>query len=87
MVTTWKEELTNELLNNNEKLKDIIHNTLTDEQMLEEFDDGFGGSEGDAFTAWSKNFVYFPVVYDGSEWVSSVSRNPCDVATEHIGGQ
>lgn len=48
---------------------------------------GYGHSEGPRFTAWTVNRVYFPVVYDGSEWVASVPRNPCDEVTEHVGGQ
>jgi hypothetical protein len=51
-----------------------------------EFDAGFGGEEGCYFTAWTKDRVLFPCCYDGSEWISSVPRNPCDVATRHKGG-
>ena len=52
-----------------------------------EFDDGFGGSEGEPFTVWTKNRVYFPMVYDGSEWVGSAPRDPCDEVSKHKGGQ
>jgi len=52
-----------------------------------EFDGGFGGSEGCHFTAWGGKYVYFPAVYDGSEWIECVPRNPCLIATTHIGGQ
>lgn len=52
-----------------------------------EFDDGFGGSRGEHFTAWTEARVYFPVVYDGAEWVGSVPRNPCDEASSHHGGE
>lgn len=51
-----------------------------------EFDAGYGGINGCPFTVWTKRWVYFPVVYDGAESVGSVPRNPCDVATEHVGG-
>jgi len=47
---------------------------------------GFGGIEGEKFTAWSKEWVYFPVTYDGSEWVGRVPRKPCLHATMHMGG-
>lgn len=47
---------------------------------------GYGGPEGVPFTAWTKERVYFPVVYDGAEWVESVPRNPCDEALDHRGG-
>ena len=52
-----------------------------------EFDSGYGGSEGCYFTAWGHKYVYFPAVYDGSEWMSFVPRNPCLHATEHIGDE
>ena len=49
-------------------------------------DTGFGSSECPYFTVWTKNYVYFPGCYDGSEWCASVPRHPCDEATEHVGG-
>ena len=62
----------------------IIHHTLTEEELLVEFDDGFGTHEGKPFTAWSEKYVYFPTEYDGAEGVARVSRNPCDIPTEHV---
>ena len=50
-----------------------------------DFDCGYGWPEGKPFTLWTDNRVYFPVVYDGSEWVSSVPRNPCGEAVCHVG--
>lgn len=64
----------------------IIHCTLNAEQLDTPFYSGFGGTDGAAFTAWSEKYVYFPVQYDGAEWVARVPRDPCDVATEHVGG-
>ena len=52
----------------------------------EPFDHGYGGARGCSFTAWTEQRVYFPVEYDGSEWIGSVPRNPCDEATPHQGG-
>lgn len=52
-----------------------------------EFDSGYGCTEGCSFTAWGGKYVYFPAEYDGCEWVECVPRNPCLVATTHIGGQ
>jgi hypothetical protein len=51
-----------------------------------DFDAGYGSPHGPRFTAWTTQRVYFPVVYDGAEWVGSAPRNPCDEATEHVGG-
>jgi len=52
-----------------------------------EFSDGYGSAEGPPFTLWTRKRAYFPVVYDGAEWVGSVPRDPCDEATAHVGGQ
>ena len=60
--------------------------TLTEKQLKVGFDSGYGSTEGEPFTAWGKNFVYFPICYDGAEWVGSAPRNPCDKAMVHQGG-
>jgi hypothetical protein len=70
-----------------ESFEDIESSTLSEQQLDSEFDNGYGGSNGCAFTVWTKNYVYFPAVYDGAEWVDCVSRNPNGVATLHIGGE
>ena len=86
-LSTWKEMIQDEMDDNNDSFDNLAHSTLTEAEMREKFDCGFGGSEGQPFTVWTKNFVYFPVVYDGAEWVGSVPRNPCNVKTEHQGRQ
>jgi hypothetical protein len=85
-MATWKELLKYELENRGDKFEDLKM-TLTDEELVKEFDDGYGGSEGVPFTAWSKKYVYFPVVYDGEEWVGSAPRTVCEEKTSHIGGE
>jgi len=65
----------------------ITHCTLTSQELCKEFDAGYGGSEGKTFTAWSEKYVYFPVVYDGAEWVGRAPRNVCDEVTDHMGGE
>ena len=85
-MTTWKREF-DEFYEAEQKKNDtIIACTLTDDEMNAEFDGGYGGNEGKPFTAWSDKYVYFPICYDGSEWVGRAPRNPCDEATEHQGG-
>jgi hypothetical protein len=69
---------------NNESWSDIESNTMTAADMDREFDAGYGYPEGCAFTAWTKNNVYFPGESGGAEFVSSVPRNPNGVATKHI---
>lgn len=65
---------------------ELIAGTLSDKELDEEFDAGYGFTEGKPFTAWSATHVYFPANYDGKEWVASVPRDPCGFSTPHIGG-
>jgi len=85
-MTTWKKILIKTLKENKERFKDIEYIFPEDLKLDKKFDPGFGGYEGEPFTVWTKNFVYFPVGYDGAEWVGSAPRNPCKVAMEHQGG-
>ncbi len=85
-MTDWKTLILAEMQTHGETPLDLISNTLTDEEMLMEFDDGFGGTEGKPFTAWSGSRTYFPICYDGAEWVGSVARNPDGKPTDHLGG-
>ena len=64
----------------------IIASTLSDAESDLMFHVGYGGENGKPFTAWSERRVYFPCCYDGSEWVGSAPRNPCDEPTAHQGG-
>lgn len=87
-LATWREMLADSFKDNGEAFpEDVVSLTLTDEQLDAEFDDGYGGSEGAPFTVWTEKRVYFPVVYDGSEWVGSVPRNPNGEASYHHGGE
>jgi hypothetical protein len=82
LMTTWRKEIKAAADDD-----EIIACTLTEEEMDIEFDGSFGTSKGKPFTAWSETRVYFPVVYDGAEWVGSAPRNPCGEATKHQGGE
>ena len=84
--TNWREELIEALKENCETWADIQSITLSDEQLDRNFYPGYGGAEGAPFTVWTANRVYFPGCYDGSEWVTSVSRNPDGHPTCHVGG-
>lgn len=86
-MNNWKMMIFEEMKVRGETFEDIESNTLTNEEMEIEFHDGYGSSEGKPFTVWTKNTVYFPVVYDGAEWVGSVSRNPDGNPTDHQGGE
>jgi len=85
VVTTWRQEFIEAFEETNDNFDNLVC-TLTDEELDIEFNNGFGVEEGKPFTAWSENFVYFPVRYDGSEWIAWVSRNPDNKPTAHIGG-
>lgn len=87
MITTWRNLLKSAMERCGENLSDIIANTMTDEEMDTEFDSDYGGSEGIPFTVWTENRVYFPVTYDGNEWVGSISRVVNMIPTRHIGGE
>jgi hypothetical protein len=79
-MTTWRKEL--EAVD----AFPLVGCTLTEAELDVEFDGGYGCREGSIFTAWSATRVFFPVSYDGSEWVGSAPRDPCDESTEHQGG-
>lgn len=83
-TTSWRKELKRAVANTDQM--PLIHCTLTQEELDYEFDPSYGAIEGSSFTAWSDTRVYFPVCYDGSEWVESVPRYPCFEVTDHIGG-
>ncbi len=85
--TTWRTLLTEALAKNGETMESVTATTLTEDDLDRVFNRDHGGVEGVPFTAWSANFVYFPVEYDGFESVASVPRNPDRNArpTKHIG--
>lgn len=80
-MTTWREEIAATADGDA-----IIACTLTDEELDAIFNAGYGEVNGKPFTAWSDRYVYFPICYDGSEWVGRAPRNPCNEATQHEGG-
>jgi hypothetical protein len=82
----WRKLITEEMRRQNDTWDDVEATTLTDETLDQLFDDGYGSENGVAFTLWTTRRVYFPVMYDGAEWVASVPRNPCADATGHVGG-
>ncbi len=100
-LTSWKEEITKAMKEHDETFEDVevvvlVTNEneydkeptlLSADELDRKFHPGYGGSNGSSFTLWTRNRVYFPAVYDGSEWAESVPRNPCTEATKHIGGE
>ena len=84
-MESWEQMLKKKFEENREDFSKMV-TTLSAKELSRKFDDGYGGTEGSAFTAWGERYVYFPVCYDGAEWVGSAPRNPCDEETEHQGG-
>ena len=85
MKTTWNELLTEA----RELAKDqtaIVAVAPEGVDLNKRFDNGYGGEEGEPFCAWSETHIYFPICYDGSEWVGAAPRNPCDYGLGHQGG-
>lgn len=86
-MATWRTEILKTMAVNGDIYDDnAFYSTLTDTELDEEFDKGFEGPNGESFTVWTSEWVYFPVCYDGLEWCGSVPRNPNGSPTVHQGG-
>ena len=85
-MESWKSMMEEEMKSHDDSWDNVVSCTLTEEELRESFDDDFGGQEGKPFTVWTETRVYFPAIYDGAEWVESVSRNPDGKPTGHVGG-
>jgi len=84
-LTNWRVKLKESFKESGDSFVDMIC-TLTEEELDVKFYDGYGGIKGEVFTAWGEYFVYFPITYDGMEWVGYAPRHPCAIATNHMGG-
>lgn len=82
--TTWREmiEYVAEHLGEDVSTLQVAPN---DDAIDVIFDNGHGSIEGPKFLAWTTNYVYFPVDYDGFETVGSAPRNPVKDGQEHVG--
>jgi hypothetical protein len=85
-LTTWRKELTASMAYAQDA-GPVVAVAPNDPTLDVEFDDGYGGSEGPDVLIWTETRVYFPVVYDGSEWLSSAPRNPQTEGQGHVGSQ
>lgn len=85
-MTTWQEELEAAM----EKVADpgpVLAYAPNEAAFAVQFDAGYGGAEGPPVLAWTERRAYFPVTYDGAEWVGSAPRSPVPDGQEHVGGQ
>jgi hypothetical protein len=86
MSTTWREELKAAMHSASDPGPVVA--VAPDEATLDViFHEDFGGSEGPSVLIWTEQRVYFPVTYDGSEWLGSAPRNPQASGQEHVGGE
>ena len=84
--TSWRHELERAFAGTGDSWGDVESMTLSDDALSRRFHAGWGCTDGEPFTLWTRRFVYFPWQYDGSQSVAWVSRNPDGIATEPIGG-
>lgn len=83
IITNWKTMIEEEMERYKDSFDNVVSCTLSDEELLVDFDSDYGAEEGESFTLWTKNRVYFSHSYDGSEFVSSVSRHPTNIPFVH----
>ena len=81
----WKSLILEVMDEYDDSWDNVVSCTLTEEQLCKSFNEGYGEPEGKPFTLWTEKRVYFPAVYDGMEWVGSVSRVPDGNPTKHVG--
>lgn len=84
-MASWYEMLKEAMMEDGEDLNSFVC-TMDEVELKEDFDAGFGSTRGKPFTAWGAKWVYFPICYDGAEWVGHAPRNPSDIAMHHQGG-
>lgn len=83
-MTTWRKELAESRGDDQTPVIAVAPDEATPDV---EFDDGYGGSNGPAVLVWTETHVYFPVVYDGAEWLDSAPRNPTPEGQGHVGSE
>lgn len=82
---SWREMLADEMKQHDDKGPVVAY--APDETAFDIlFNSDYGHDEGPPVLAWTETRVYFPVVYDGAEWMGSAPRNPTDNGQAHVGG-
>jgi hypothetical protein len=85
MTNTWRALLTDAL--EDDPTPTVLAYAPDEAAFDVPFYDGYGGSEGPEVLAWTETYVYFPVVYDGAEWIERAPRHPRPEGQAHVGGQ
>lgn len=85
-TTTWRKQFDSEREDSGDETE-VVAVAPADVDLDREFYPGYGTSEGHPILIWTKRRVYFPVVYDGAEWMGSAPRMPVATGQDHVGGQ
>lgn len=86
-TVTWRQLIDVEMQVNEDSWDNMEFIAIDDQDSLDaQFDNDYGSINGCPFTAWTTEHVYFPIQYDGAEWVGSVPRHPNGKALRHQGG-
>lgn len=84
--TTWRKELEDARKQTGDESPIVA--VAPHEGVLDRaFHGGYGLAEGDEVAIWTESHVYFPIVYDGAEWLGAAPRNPTSEGLAHQGGQ
>ncbi len=59
--------------------KPEVEEVIFDNLPEREFHEGYGGTNGEPCIAFTKDYVYICIQYDGSEWMEAIPRNPDSV--------
>ena len=77
----WREEYKLPMFYTKDKIKEAL------EKLDFEFDSSYGGEEGYAVYVWTKDEIIVKGCYDGSEWYTTIPRNPDkNIVPTSIGG-
>ena len=85
-IESWYDMISVVMEDKKDSWDNMLKCTISQEELHREFDSGYGSECGTPFLLWTKKRVYFPICYDGSEWVESVPRKPCYETARHFGG-
>lgn len=84
-LMTWRDALAEERKESGDETP-VVHVAPAEAALDIKFYGGYGGAHGPAVLIWTEKRVYFPVQYDGAEWLGSAPRNPVDDGQDHVGG-
>ena len=88
-MVNWRDKLVEAFQETGDDFN-VMKTTLTDEELVKEFDDDLSSyfldediPEGKEFTAWGETYVYFPIMCNCTESIGFAPRNVCDIKTPH----